>query len=203
MQGTERIPLAETRQVTIAGVSEVFAAESPIRACLARGDSQAASSMCRPLYAEVVGRYCMAALGNLTLAKQAALDVWGRLERELQTADASRTIRSLILGLARRRCAYLLETNQLPNQASVPNFGTAGTEQPVAEKHSPPETARRLLLQLRPSDREILILRYVSKLTYSEIGYLWGIGESDARLKVSQAVAHATAHSRGEESRHG
>jgi RNA polymerase sigma factor (sigma-70 family) len=203
MSGTERIPLAETRQVTMAGVSEVFAAESPIRACLARGDSQAASLMCRPLYAEVVGRYCMAALGNLTQAKQVVLDVWGRLERELQSADAARTIRSLILGLARRRCAYLLETDQPSNEAALPNPGPAHTEPSAARKNAQSETARRLLLQLRPSEREILILRYISKLTYSEIGYLWGIGENDARLRVSQAVAHATAHARGEESRHG
>jgi DNA-directed RNA polymerase specialized sigma24 family protein len=202
MYGTERIPVTETHRTTTAALSAVYAAESPIRACLAQRDVQTALSRSEELYADLVGRYCMAALGDLELVEQAVVDIWSKTLAELENVDATRTLRSLLLGLARRRCAYLLETSQVRSDVADDSQATVDATS-AAQKLPLPQMARLLLSQLRPSEREVLILRYVCHLTYNELGGLWGLGESDAQLKVSQALLHATAIAQDKEARHG
>ncbi len=169
---------------------------------MAAGDAHGASTICRELYAEIVGRYCLAMLGDLESVSEAETHIWERLEQELSKADMTRTVRSVVLGLARRRCAYLLETAPHREEAAVLGQGTTVVERRESQKPTVSEIARRLLMRLRPTERELLILRYVSNLTYTEIGALWEIGESEARARLSQAIARATAVARGEEQSH-
>lgn len=180
------------------GAEHVRQAETPIVACLGRNDSDAAVGICRQLYASVAGRYCMAALGDAALSNQVLLDAWARLADDLRTADLARTMRSVVLGLVRRRCAYVLETQELP-LAMRP--GASGVETRGARSVS--QRARSVLVRLQPSDRETLILRYVCDLSYAEVGTIWGIAESEARLRVSNALATATRLSDNEVPNHG
>jgi RNA polymerase sigma-70 factor, ECF subfamily len=199
MNGKDRIPDAPTQPTESAGLAAAFAAEFSARARVAQLDFHGATAACRELYTDIVGCYCMAALGDTALVKDVEQDIWCRLEAELSTADLTRTVRSVVLGLARRRCARLLETTATRMAAAAPD--RAATE--AAQRDTLCVVARRLLARLRPSDRELLILRYVCNLTYAEIGPLWETSESDARSRLSQALVRATAIARGEEPSYG
>jgi RNA polymerase sigma-70 factor (ECF subfamily) len=51
------------------------------------------------------------------------------------------------------------------------------------------ERARRALDQIRPSEREAVILRYVGELSFREVAIACGIDEPAARKRVSRALA--------------
>jgi RNA polymerase sigma-70 factor, ECF subfamily len=199
MNAKDRIPDALIQPTESANLAAAFAAESSARARVAQSDFPGATAACRDLYADIVGCYCMAVLGDTALVKEVEQDIWCRLEEELSKADLTRTVRSVVLGLARRRCARLLETASTPTDAAAPDRSAVET----AQRDTLCVVARRLLARLRPSDRELLILRYVSNLTYAEIGPLWETSESDARSRLSQALVRATVIARGVESSYG
>lgn len=203
MNGTDRIPVVETNPANQADLAAVFATESPVRACMAEGNVQGACTLCRELYGEIVGRYCLAVVGDPRSAREVETQFWESFEQELAKADMTRTVRSVVLGLARRRCAYLLETTAHRLPAAVLGQDAATAERRDSQKPTAPELARRLLMRLRPTERELLILRYVSNLTYTEIGSLWEIGEREARVRLSQAIVRATVVASGEEQIHG
>jgi RNA polymerase sigma-70 factor (ECF subfamily) len=47
---------------------------------------------------------------------------------------------------------------------------------------------RAALDELRPTDREVLLLRYEAGLPYGEVGSLLGLDEPTARQRVSRAL---------------
>ena len=49
--------------------------------------------------------------------------------------------------------------------------------------------ARKALEELRPTDREALLLRYVGELSYRDLGAACAIEEQAARQRVSRALA--------------
>ena len=50
--------------------------------------------------------------------------------------------------------------------------------------------ARALLEQIRPSEREALLLRYLGELSFREVADAAGIDEAAARKRVSRALLH-------------
>ena len=51
------------------------------------------------------------------------------------------------------------------------------------------ERARAALEQIRPSEREAVVLRYAAELSFREVGEACGIDEAAARKRVSRALA--------------
>ncbi len=59
----------------------------------------------------------------------------------------------------------------------------------LLERRQRGERVRAALEELKPSDREALLLRYESVLDYREIGSICGIDETTARKRTSRALA--------------
>jgi RNA polymerase sigma factor (sigma-70 family) len=182
MPGTESVSVDRSNQP--APLSRVHESESSIREHLSRGDFEPVPSLCRQMYADTLGRYCVAVLGDKAAAAVAAGETWNLILDALRR-DEKRTVRSLLLGVARRRCAYLQETT-----AAVPQDG-GGVTLPLAI------AARKLLVRLAPSEREVLVLRYVSDLTYEEIGDIFGESVAAAQHRVSRALGKLLALAKG------
>jgi RNA polymerase sigma-70 factor (ECF subfamily) len=51
------------------------------------------------------------------------------------------------------------------------------------------EAARSALSNIRPSEREAVVLRYAGELSFREVGQACGIDEAAARKRVSRALA--------------
>ena len=58
----------------------------------------------------------------------------------------------------------------------------------VAEAHDG-KVVRDALDELRPTEREAVLLRYVSELSFRDVGVACGIEEATARQRVGRAVA--------------
>ena len=60
---------------------------------------------------------------------------------------------------------------------------------PVLERRQRAEKVRDALEELKPSDREALLLRYEAGLSYREVGEVMASGEATARKRASRALA--------------
>ena len=56
-----------------------------------------------------------------------------------------------------------------------------------------PQRARRLLSEIRPSEREALVLRFAAELSFGELAEAAGIDEATARRRVSRGLARMRA----------
>jgi RNA polymerase sigma-70 factor (ECF subfamily) len=73
--------------------------------------------------------------------------------------------------------------------ALVANQGTSMSSDELALQRQRAERARAALEQVRPSEREALILRYNAELSFQEVGLARGIDEATARKRVSRGIA--------------
>jgi tetratricopeptide (TPR) repeat protein len=138
-----------------------------------------AIDLCQRLYGQMVGRYFFALLGTLEQAQSLSREVIETVCGQWTTSKSELpTLRAQLLMQAKKRCAVQLS---LPNPVAT---STKGATKPALE-------ARRLLSELRPSERELLVLRFVAGLSHVEIAYIFGCDEVETRRRLSSAIVEA------------
>ncbi len=101
------------------------------------------------------------------------------------------SVRSWLFGIARRRCARHLEKMTRRDSRLRLVYDAAkdpGTEE-IVQLRQHAEKARAAISEIRPSEREALLLRFEGELSFREVGIACGIEEAAARKRVSRAVA--------------
>jgi len=191
-KGNSILPEPEAQSAESALLASTFAAESLARALIAQADPKGATIACRHLYSESTSRYCWVVLGDQFDAHAAAGAVWGIIEERILSVDLTTTLRCIVMGFVRRYCATLVETACSRGVTAI----SEKTEHafPVDIRST---AALRLVMQLRPSDRELLVLRFLNNLTYTELGKLWELSEDEVRTRVSQALVRALTTTSG------
>jgi len=128
-------------------------------------------------HGETVGRTCMALLGDAGLAREA-------VEEAFAEAGA-RPSRARLFGAARAACARRLE------QRAGRTHDWADTKRdPVTE----PEKMRVALGELKPTEREAVVMLVVGKLTPSEVAEACGTDEKTARERASRGLSRLRAY---------
>jgi RNA polymerase sigma-70 factor, ECF subfamily len=137
-----------------------------------------------------VGRLCMALLGRQGEAEDALQETLFAALDGLEKFRGEGTLRAWLFSIARRRCARRLsersrerDTKQALSDASL----TAPL--PSAERLSMARRARSLLEQIKPSEREALVLRFAGELSFREVAELCRIDEAAARKRVSRGLS--------------
>ena len=133
----------------------------------------------------------MALLGNQAEAEETAQEVLLAAHGAMAGYRGDGSVRAWLFGIARRKCARKVET-RIRRERRLRLVHDAGGE---AE---PPDRALELrrravkvrgaLEQLKPSERDAVVLRYQGGLPYREIGQACGIDEAAARKRVSRAL---------------
>lgn len=170
------------------GRASKIGGEASAVSALEAGDKRRALTLCMRDHGSAVGRLCMALLGSQAEADDAVQDTFVAAHAAFDGFRGEGSLRAWLFGIARRRCARALERR--------------GTVSPVEEdrEHAPAadellearrraDTARALLAEVRPSEREALLLRYVGELSFKEVAEACGIDEAAARKRVSRALA--------------
>ena len=138
-----------------------------------------------------VGRLCMALLASPAEAEEAVQEVFLQASLGLEQFRGEGTVRSWIFRIARRTCARRLEmrTRRRGLLALVHSEHHA-PDRPdeVALARDCGQTVRAALEELRPSQREVLVLRYEAGLSFREIAEACGIDEATARKRASRAL---------------
>lgn len=166
--------------------------ESAIRAALQRGDARAAIARCARVYGTALGRFSTALLGSAGEAEEAVQETLLVAFDCAAQFRGDAPVRGWLFGIARRICARRLEvrTRQARRRVMLASVeeSVAGADEALDEARRG-QVVRRALAELRPTEREALLLRYEAELSYREVAEASGIDEAAARQRVSRALA--------------
>jgi len=162
-----------------------------IEAALRRQEHGAALTLCARQHGAAIGRLCMALVGSQADAEALTQETLLAAHDAFDSWRGEGSIRSWLFGIARRKCARHLEGRTagrarlelLREEAPAPDPADTASERQLAER------ARAALSQVKPSEREALILRYAGGLSFREVAAACGIDEAAARKRVSRAHA--------------
>ena len=161
----------------------------PIRELIAVGKHREAIGRCARDYGASVGRLCMAMLGNQDEAQEVAQESFLAAYQGLASFRGEGSLRSWLYGIARRQCARRLERGPRRHLELVDETH-AGTDNPQAtlRQGRRAEDLYRLLSDLKPSERDALVLRFAGDLSFREVGDILKITEATARKRTSRAL---------------
>jgi RNA polymerase sigma-70 factor (ECF subfamily) len=166
-------------------------AEESIRAAIRAGNGRGALSLCARHHGPAIGRLCMAITGSQAEADDLMQETLLAAHDAFASYRGDGSVRSWLLGIARRKCARHIERHA--RRDAKLRLVHDATKQPETEEllatRRLAEAARAALEHVRPTEREALLLRYVSELSYREVGSACGIEEAAARKRVSRAIA--------------
>ncbi len=170
--------------------------DDPVAALIARGDHRAALAECARAHGAAVGRLCMAWLGSQAEAEEATQETLLAAFDAMRAYRAESSVRSWLYGIARHVCARRQETRQR-REARLRLVRSDSEEAQGAESllavRRRAERVRDALEQLKPSERDAVVLRYEAELSFREVADACGIDEGAARKRVSRALERLRA----------
>jgi len=168
--------------MTISQPESEAAHDARIAEALTRKDRVTAARLLVEAHAAALGKTCMALLGSQREAEDALRET---LLVALSGSDercGDGTLRARLLGSARRRCALRLEARPRSSSLGVPG---PDPDMPFSTAQS----ARSRLAEIRPSEREALVLRFVGGASPTEVGVACGIDETAAEQRVVRGLS--------------
>jgi RNA polymerase sigma-70 factor, ECF subfamily len=159
----------------------------PIAELIARGDHREALAACARTHGGALGRVCMALLGSQADADEAVQETLLAAHRGFGGFRGEGSVRAWLFGIARHVCARRLEGRRREQRLLevVPTSGEA-VDSFTARRRA--RAVRDAMEQLKPSERDALVLRYVADLSHREIATACNIDEAAARKRVSRAL---------------
>ena len=173
---------------TAGDASEV---DADIQTAIRGGDRREAVRLCTGRYGGSIGRLCMAMVGTQAEAEDLTQETLLAAHDSFDSFRGDGSVRSWLFAIARRRCARFLE-KQARRQSRLRLVYDSGKDADTEElvlRRQRAERARSALDHIRPSEREALLLRYGSDLSFKEVGAACGIDEVAARKRVSRAIS--------------
>jgi len=166
----------------------------PIAARIQEGAHREAVAMCAREHGAALGRLCMAMLGDQGEAEETVQEALIAAHDAMASYRGDGSVRAWLFGIARRMCARRIEMRvrrerklRLVHDASSDGDGLPDD---VVERRRRARLVRDALEDLKPSERDALLLRYEAGLSYREIGQACGIEEAAARKRASRGLAH-------------
>ena len=167
------------------------AAADPIHELIRLGDHRGAIGLCARYHGASIGRLCMAWLGSQAEAEEAAQETMLAALDAMAAYRAEGTVRSWLFGIARRVCARRAETHTR-REARLRLVRDEQPEAPGADAlvslRRSTERVRAALATLKPSERDVVVLRYEADMTFREVAEACGIEEATARKRASRAL---------------
>jgi RNA polymerase sigma-70 factor (ECF subfamily) len=170
--------------------------DDPLAELLRGGAPRDAIARAAREYGKAVGKLCMALLGVQAEAEEAAQETFIAAFDGASSYRGDGSAKAWLFGIARRICARRTATRvRRENRLRlVHDAGAEGqTPDEALDRRRSAERVRAALEDLRPSEREALLLRYATGLSYREIGEACGIDEAAARKRASRGLGHLRA----------
>jgi RNA polymerase sigma-70 factor (ECF subfamily) len=162
-----------------------------MRALIERGDHREALAACARAHGAVIGRLCMALLGSQADADEATQETLLRAHRAMPTYRGEGTIKAWLCGIARHVCAHTLETRRKGRElAELVPVPAEGEQREAFASRQRSRAIREAMTRLKPSERDVLVLRFVADLSHREIAIACNLDEAAARKRISRAIGH-------------
>lgn len=170
--------------------------EDPILALVRAGAYRDAIALSAREHGPSIGRLAMAMLGSQAEAEEVAQEVLIAAHDAFPDFRGEGTVRAFLFGIARRMCAKRLEIRgrrdrrlRLVHDADA----EVGLPDALVEARRRAIRVRAAIEELKPSERDAVVMRYEGGLEYEEIATALGIDEPAARKRVSRGLAHLKA----------
>ncbi|HXK17651.1 MAG TPA: RNA polymerase sigma factor [Polyangiaceae bacterium] len=161
--------------------------DAQILAALGRQERDAAAELLVEAHGRAIGRTCMALLGSQSEAEDELQETLVAALAGLGSFRGDGTLRAWLLSIARRGCARRLTARSRERQAQQELAAPEAAAS--AERLSLARRARLLLAEIKPTEREALVLRFSAELSFRELGEACGIDEAAARKRVSRGLS--------------
>lgn len=167
---------------------------------IAAGELREALALCAKHHAAALGRLCMAFTGSQAEAEELVQETLLAAFDSFPAYRAEGSVRAYLYGIARRLCGRHVEkrARREARLRLVHDTGRGAATDELAAARERAERARTALAELKPSEREAVVLRYQAELEFREVAQATGVDEATARKRVSRALARLRA-SVGEE----
>ena len=163
----------------------------PIVALISAGDFRAAVARCARDHGPALGRLCMGFLGSQADAEEAAQESLIAAFDAMASYRGEGSFRAWLFAIARRVCARRVET-RVRREARLRLVRGDETDAPGADvllaTRRRAERVRVALDELKPTERDAVVLRYESELSFRDVAIACGIDEPAARKRVSRAL---------------
>ncbi len=163
----------------------------PIAELVRGGAHREAIALCATMHGAALGRLCMAMLGSQGEAEETVQEALVAAHAAMGSWRGEGPVRAFVFSIARRMCARRIET-RVRRDRRLRLVHDAGEEaalpDDVLERRRRAQRVREALDQLKPSEREAVVLRYEGGLAYREIAAVCGIDEAAARKRTSRAL---------------
>ena len=153
----------------------------------ARGDAAAFAAIVR-LHDADMTRVCFVICGDLDLAEEAVAEAWPIAWRKLGTLREPERLRPWLVSVAANQVRQLLRKR---NRRTVVELAVAQRDHLRSSERWGREADLDLanaLSRLKPDDRALLALRYVSGFDSTELGRALGISATGVRVRLSRLL---------------
>jgi len=161
-------------------------------ALIRQGAHRDAVALCARLHGAPVGRLCMAMLGSQAEAEETLQDTLLAAHDAMASYRGEGTVRAWLFGIARRLCArrLVMRVRREQQQHAAATASAVG-EPPDGALQAKQRAARirAALARLSPTEREAVLLRFESDLSFREIALVCEIDEATARKRSSRGLA--------------
>lgn len=168
------------------------ARDAAILEMLSTHDYREALTRCAREHGAAVGRLCMALVGSQAEAQELAQETFVAAFHAFPNYRAEGTVRAFLFGIARHLCARHVETRKR-RESKLRLVHDADAHADDAShwlaSHERAQQTRTALNTLRPTEREAVVLRFQSELSFREVADASGVDEATARKRVSRALA--------------
>jgi len=185
--GTSAVKVTDGLETGVHGVDP----SAGIERAIARGELRDALARCAEAYGTSLGRLCMAFTGSQAEAEELVQETLLAAYDAFPQYRGEGSVKAFLYGIARRMCARAVERRvrrdaRLRLVSGGEEGGSDATDDAIAKQRA--QRARAALEELRPTEREALLLRYEGELSFREVALACGCDEPAARKRVSRAL---------------
>jgi len=127
-------------------------------------------------------------LGKSELAEEAVQDTFVKAYISLESFRMQSTFFTWIYRIAINRCRDIIKKNRRNGHAiPIDDYKTSDSLIEYSTEGSS-EDIRFLILQLKPRFREVIIMRFIDEMSYSDMKKITKIPEGLLRVRVSRAI---------------
>ena len=166
------------------------AVAASIERAIARGEYRDAVARCARAYGTSIGRLCMAFVGSQAEAEELTQETLIAAYDAFPSYRGEGSVKAFLFGIARRTCARAIE-RRVRRDARLRLVDRDDTSEDASDhalRKERADRARAALDDLRPTEREALLLRYEADLPFRDVATACGCDEAAARKRVSRAL---------------
>lgn len=149
-------------------------------------------------YADTIFRYCFFKTGDREVAKDLTQDVFVKVFKYIVNGEEIKNEKPFLYAIAKNVVIDFWRKKKTVNESELPegfmyNVSTPSNAETLAEY----QIFLSTLDKLSPSDREVIILRYVEDMSSKDMAELLGERENTILVRISRATAKLKEISEG------